>query len=43
LETVLGLARVPHKASVMSLTRRTETPAKHISIKASSTEVLRRW
>jgi hypothetical protein len=34
--------RVPYKASVMSSTRRTETPARYISIKASSTELSRR-
>ena len=37
VETVLGLTRAPHSASVMSSTRRTETPARYISIKASST------
>jgi hypothetical protein len=40
--TVDGETRVPHKASVMSSTRRTETPARYISIKASSTELSRR-
>jgi hypothetical protein len=39
--TVDGETRVPHKASVMSSTRRTETPA-YISINASSTEASRR-
>jgi hypothetical protein len=38
-DTVEGDTRVPHKASVMSSTRRTETPARYISIKASSTEL----
>ena len=33
---------LPHSASVMSSTRRTETPARYISIKASSTELSRR-
>jgi hypothetical protein len=42
LDTVLGLTRVPHRASVMSSTRRTEIPAKYISISASSTELYRR-
>ena len=37
-----GDTRVPHNASVMSSTRRTETPARYISIKASSTELSRR-
>src|SRR4029434_7503885 len=40
--TVLGLTRVPHKASVMSSTRRTLTSAKYISTSASSTELSRR-
>jgi hypothetical protein len=31
-----GDTRVPHKASVMSSTRRTETPARYISIKAEA-------
>lgn len=31
--------RLPHKASDISSTRRTETPARYISIKASSTEL----
>jgi [acyl-carrier-protein] S-malonyltransferase len=39
---VLGLTRVPQRASVMSSTRRTEIPARYISIKASSTELSRR-
>jgi hypothetical protein len=34
--------RVPQSASVMSSTRRTETPARYISISASSTELSRR-
>ncbi len=29
---------VPHRASVMSSTRRTDTPARYISIRASSIE-----
>ena len=41
-DTVLGDTRVPHSASVMSSTRRTDTPARYISIKASSTELSRR-
>jgi hypothetical protein len=40
-DTVLELTRVPHSASVMSSTRRTETPARYISISASSTESLK--
>ena len=40
-DTVLGLTRVPQSASVMSSTRRTETPARYISISASSTELSR--
>ncbi len=40
--TVEGLTRVPHSASVMSSTRRTLTPAKYISIRASSTLLSRR-
>jgi hypothetical protein len=37
-----GDTRVPHKASVMSSTRRTETPARYISITtAASTELSR--
>jgi hypothetical protein len=41
-DSVEGDTRVPHSASVMSSTRRTETPARYISIKASSTELSRR-
>src|SRR6476620_3192310 len=41
-DTVLGLTRVPHRASVMSSTLRTEIPARYISISASSTELSRR-
>ena len=41
-ETVEGETRVPQSASVMSSTRRTETPARYISISASSTEASRR-
>jgi hypothetical protein len=41
-DTVDGETRVPHSASVMSSTRRTDTPARYISIKASSTELSRR-
>src|SRR5271157_2167614 len=41
-DTVLGLTRVPQRASVMSSTRRTEMPARYISIRASSTELSRR-
>jgi hypothetical protein len=37
-----GETRVLHKTSVMSSTRRTLTPAKYISISASSTEDSRR-
>jgi hypothetical protein len=37
-DTVLGLTRVPHGASVISPTRRTEIPAKYISMNAPSTE-----
>ena len=33
---------MPHSASVISSTRRTETPARYISISASSTELSRR-
>ncbi|TWT95166.1 hypothetical protein Pla108_33080 [Botrimarina colliarenosi] len=40
--TALGDTRVPHNASVMSSTRRTLTPARYISINASSTEDSRR-
>jgi len=44
LDTVPGLTRVPHSASVMSSTLLTEMPARYISIKASSTELsLRRY
>src|SRR5262249_56207917 len=38
-DTVEGDTRVPHNASVMSSTRRTDTPARYISISASSTEL----
>src|SRR5215469_11528819 len=41
-DTVEGDTRVPHNASVMSSTRRTDTPARYISISASSTELSRR-
>jgi hypothetical protein len=42
-DTVDGDARVPHNASVMSSTRRTDTPARYIiSIRASSTKLSRR-
>ena len=41
-DTVDGDTRVPHSASVISSTRRTETPARYISINASSTELSRR-
>jgi hypothetical protein len=41
-DTVDGDTRVPHNASVISSTRRTETPARYISISASSTNVSRR-
>ena len=37
--SVDGDTRVPHKASVMSSTRPTETPARYISMSASSTEL----
>ena len=37
-----GETRVPQRASVMSSTRRTDTPARYISTKASSTELSRR-
>ena len=41
---VPGDTFVPHKASVISSTRRTDTPARYISIRASSTEdSLRRY
>ena len=33
---------LPHRASVMSSTRRTDTPARYISIRASSTLLSRR-
>ena len=33
---------LPHRASVMSSTRRTETPARYISMRASSTLLSRR-
>jgi hypothetical protein len=39
-ETVEGDTRVLHNASVMSSTRRAYTPARYISISASSTESL---
>jgi len=39
---VVGLTFVPHNASVISSTRRTETPARYISIRASSTDASRR-
>ena len=35
-------AELPHSASVMSSTRRTETPARYISMSASSTLLSRR-
>jgi hypothetical protein len=41
-DTVEGDTRVPHNASVMSSTRRTDTRARYISISASSTELSRR-
>src|SRR5262245_10039192 len=41
-DTVEGDTRVPHNASVISSTRRTDTPARYISISASSTELSRR-
>ena len=37
-----GEALLPHSASVMSSTRRTETPARYISMRASSTRLSRR-
>ncbi len=40
--TVLADTRVPHSACVMSSTRRTLTPARYISTRASSTEDSRR-
>src|SRR4029450_765788 len=39
-DTVEGDTRVPHNASVMSSTRRTDTPARYISISASSNRAL---
>ena len=39
---VAGETLLPHSASVMSSTRRTETPAKYISMRASSTLLSRR-
>jgi hypothetical protein len=42
LDTVGGETRVPHRASVMSSTPLTDTPARYISIRASSTELSRR-
>ena len=42
LEAVPGLTRIPHSASMMSSTRRTDTPARYISTGASSTEFSRR-
>ena len=42
LLTVPELTRVPHKAWVISSTRRTDTPARYISIMASSTDDSRR-
>jgi len=39
-----GDTLVPHNASVVSSTRRTETPVRYISMRASSTELsLRRY
>ena len=41
---VAGETMLPHSASVISSTRRTETPARYISIRASSTLLsLRRY
>jgi hypothetical protein len=40
--SVPGLTLVPQSASVISSTRRTDTPARYISISASSTEASRR-
>ena len=37
---VAGETLLPHSASVMSSTRRTETPARYISMRASSTLLL---
>ena len=42
IKRALGLTFVPQSACVMSSTRRTDTPARYISIKASSTELSRR-
>ena len=39
---VVGETLLPHKVSVMSSTRRTETPARYISMRASSTLLSRR-
>ena len=39
---VAGETLLPHSASVMSSTRRTETPARYISMRASSTLLSRR-
>ena len=39
---VAGETLLPHNASVMSSTRRTETPASYISMRASSTLLSRR-
>ena len=39
---VAGETLLPHRASVMSSTRRTETPARYISMRASSTLLSRR-
>ena len=39
---VAGETLLPHSASVMSSTRRTETPAMYISMRASSTLLSRR-
>ncbi len=39
---VEGETLLPHRASVMSSVRRTETPARYISIRASSTLLSRR-
>jgi len=39
---VPGLTLVPQRASVMSSTRRTDTPARYISMSASSTDASRR-
>jgi hypothetical protein len=37
--TVAGDTRIPHRASVMSSRRRTETPARYVPIRASLTEL----